>query len=184
MTGESLVAERDCAAFFVFEIFTLETPLGLVSVDRRAGWVLSFSRLILLSDCVVVLELRGSDTNRVEPEGRSSEADLVASIKARTLFFLGLAMVGERDGDCDWVGAEDGKATASICSDSFGFFFLVDGGGDAELGSDDCEGDDVLSLCKGAAAADTAVSFLLCFFDCVCMDLLPLVGDLVKASAS
>lgn len=208
---ESLLVERDCAASFVFETFTLEAPLGLASVDRRAGWVLSFSRLILVFDCAVVLELRGSDTNGVEPEGRSSEApsgdpletcwDFSASFKAWTLVFLGLEMVGERDGDCDWVGrremvVEDGKVAALICSDSFCFFFLVDGGSDAELRNNDCEGDAVFSLCKGGAgeddcagADDTTVTFLL-FFDCglavidgVCMDLFPFAGDLVKASA-
>lgn len=135
MTEESLVVDRDCPAFFfVFGTFTFETPLGLVSVDR-----LSSSRAVLLSDCVVVLELRGSDTNGVEPEGRSSEGtlvapgdpsetcwDLAASIKARTLFFLGLAMVG----DFDWAGPEGGTAADSFC-----FFFSVGGGGD------DCEGD-------------------------------------------
>lgn len=141
MTEESLVVDRDCPAFFfVFGTFTL----GLVSADR-----LSSSRSVLLSDCVVVLELRGSDTNGVEPEGRSSEGtlvapadpsetrwDLAASIKARTLFFLGLAMVG----DSDWAGPEGGTAADSFC-----FFFSVGGGGD------DCE---------------AAV-----FFDSVCVDL-------------
>lgn len=202
---ESLVVERDCAASFVFETFALETPLGLASVDRRAGWVLSFSGLLLVFDCAVVLELRGSDTNGVEPEGRSSEApsgdpletcwDFAASIKARTLVFPGLEMVGERDDDCDWV-VEDGEVAALICSDSFCFFFLVDGGSDAELRNTDCEGDAVFSLCKGGAgeddcggADDTTVTFLL-FFDCglavidgVCMDLFPFAGDLAKASA-
>lgn len=126
MTEESLVVDRDCPAFFfVFGTFTLETPLGLVSGDRWS---------VLRSVCVVVLDLRGSDTN----EGRSSEGtlvapgdpsetcwDLAASIKARTLFFLGLAM----GGDSDWAGPEGATA-----ADSFWFFFSVGGGGDDREG--------------------------------------------------
>lgn len=214
MIEESLVLERDCAAFFVLESFNLEAPLGLVSVDREARWASSLSELDLLSVCAVVLELRGSATNGAEPEGRSSEADAVpsvdpletfwdfgASIRARTLFFLGLEMVGDRDGDCEWVEmrevvVEEGTVAALICSDSFCFFFLVDRGGDAELGDDDCEEDDVFSLWRGGAgvddcgADDTTDTFLL-FFDCglavtdsVCVDFSPFAGDSVKAAAS
>lgn len=67
---------------------------------------------------------------------------------------------------------EEGTAAALICSDSFCFFFLADRGSGAELGDNDCEEDDVCSLCKGGAvtddsggADDTEDRFVL-FFDC------------------
>lgn len=79
----SLAVERVCAAFFVFGTFILTAPLGLVSVGTKTGWASSFtkflSRLVLISVCAAVLELRGSATNGVKPEGRSSEVDLVPS---------------------------------------------------------------------------------------------------------
>lgn len=163
----SLVVGRDFAAFLVFAAFVLGGPLGLVSVDRNTGWASSLSGLVVVSVCAVCLELRGSATGGVEPERRSSEADLVpssdpsmdfaASIKARRLFFLGPEMGGDRDSDGDEVEMRvEEDMSVLICSDSFCFFFLVA----AELGDNDCDEDD-----------DTADAFLL-FFDCalVCVD--------------
>lgn len=209
----------DCAAFFVFDTFILEAPFGLVSVNRKVGWGLSLTKsllgLVLVSVCAVVLELRGSATNGVEPEGRSSEEDLVpssdplvtclgfaVSIKSRRLFFLGLGMVLDRDGGCDWVDmrevvVEEGMVAALICSDSFCFFFFVDGGSDPELRDNDSDEDDAFALCKGFAgddecggADDTTDTFLLCF-DCglavtggICVDFPPFAVGLVRASAS
>lgn len=188
--GVSLVVERDCAAFFIFNTFILEASLGLVSVDRKAGQTLSFTKslpgLVLVSICAVVLELRGSATNGAEPEGKSSEADPVpsgdpletclgfaASIKARRLFFLGLEMVGDRGSDgVEMRVVEEDRLAVLICSDSFCLVFLVDGRRDAELGDNDCDEDDVFALCRGVAGDDvcgvaggTTDAFLL-LFDC------------------
>lgn len=214
----SLVLERDCAAFFVFDTFILEAPLGLVSVDKEVGWELSLTKslsgLVLVSVCTVVLELRGSTTNGVEAEGRSSEEDLVpsidpletcldfvASIKSGRLFFLALEMVLDRDGGCDWVEmrevvVEEAMVAALICSDSFCFFFFVAGGGDAELRDNDSGEDDVFALGKGFAAADgcsgadTTDTFLL-FFNCglavtdsSCVDFSPFAVDSIEAVVS
>lgn len=90
---------------------------------------------------------------------------------------------------------EEGTA-ALICSDSFCFFFLADRGSGAELGDNDCEEDDVCSLCKGGAvtddcggADDTEDRFVL-FFDCglavadsLCVSFPSFVVDSVKAVA-
>lgn len=175
--------ERDGAA--LLDSF-LGASLGLVPVDGGADLVLS--RIMLVSVCVVVLNHRGSDKHGAEPEGRSPEADLVpssdplgtwldfaASIRARRLFFFGLETVGDGDsaGEEIWDGvAEEGMAAILICSDSFCFFFLVDGGGDVELMDNNCDGDDIFTLLEGVAcddgcggADDTADTFVL-FFDC------------------
>lgn len=91
--------------------------------------------------------------------------DLAASIREWRLCFLGLETVEDRDGDGEEVRevVEEGMLAALICSDSF-CFFLVVGGGDAELGDNEGVSD------------DTTDTFLL-FFDCglavidsVCVD--------------
>lgn len=105
---------------------------------------------------------------------------------------MSLEMVGGRDGDCDWVEMREMVAVL-ICSDSFCFFLLVDGVGDAELGDNDCDED---ALCKdvsvdddGGCADDTADTFLLFTFglaviDSVCVDFPPFANGWIKAAAS
>lgn len=66
---------------------------------------------------------------------------------------------------------EEGMLAVLICSDSFGFFFLVDGRTDAELSDDDSDDDDAFG-----GADDTTEIFLLFFdsgfavIDNVCVD--------------
>lgn len=143
----------------------------------------------------MALELRGSATNGVEPEGRSSGADLVpsnnpletsldfaASIKARRLFFLGSEMVEDGDGEeMRETVLEEGIVTVFICSDSFCFFFLVDGGSDAELGDNDSDKD------VAGDITDTFLLFLTCglaFTDSICVDFSPFAGGVDEAAAS
>lgn len=159
-----MVVGRDCAAFFVFDAFFLEAALGLASVDRKAGRASSFTESGSVLVPAVVLELGGSATNGAEPEGRSSEADLLpssdptetcsdfaASIKARRLCFLGLEMEGDGGSDGEEVRetvTEEGTTAVLISSDGFCFVFFVDGGSEAESRDDNC-----------VAAADTTDFF-------------------------
>lgn len=174
-------AEVDCAAFLVCETFTSDTAFGLISVDRKMESALSLSGLDLVSVWVVVLELPGSarrSETDLAPSGSPTETwlDFASSISARTLFFLGLELVGDTDGD--WVETrgvevEEDAVAALIWSDSFCFFFLVDEDeDDAEVSDNDCEEDDGFPLCDCAAgvndrggAGDCWDTFLL-FFDC------------------
>lgn len=69
-----------------------------------------------------------------------------------------------------------------ICSDSFGFFFLVDGGSDP-LGDKVCDEDDVAAFCKGVAG-DTFLPFFVSVFDSVFKDFTPFAVGSDNAAAS
>lgn len=122
---------------------------------------LSLSGLDLVCVWVVLAELLGSarrsDTD-LAPSGSPTETwlDFASSISARTLFFLGLELVGDTGGD--WVETrgvevEEDAVAALIWSESFCFFFLVDED-EAELSDNDCEEDDGFPLCDRAAGVN------------------------------
>lgn len=131
---------------------------GLVLVTELKGLIAGLSKEVLVpSSCPL-----------------ESWLDFAASIKARRLCFFGLERAGEgaRDGDKE---VEEVMLAILIWSDSFSFFFLVDGGSDVEIGDDDagCESEDMFTFFKDVVGdndhGDTDVTsdtFLLFF---VCM---------------
>lgn len=115
-TIEALVIDSDGPAFSFHEPFFLGRPLDLGPVETGAVTLLSVSGPVWLPVSAEALEvidsvsrLRGVETNRrsTEVDLVPSKAlsgtwfDLVASIRARRLFFLGLEREGEGAGGED-----------------------------------------------------------------------------------